>query len=74
MIVSSHRSHLDYILLGIHCSKLGYRNLRFAAGDNLTRMPYIGTKFASLGAFPIYRNRVEPSWSAGLRQLRTISL
>ncbi len=59
MIVSSHRSHLDYILLGIHCSKLGYRNLRFAAGDNLTRMPYIGTKFASLGAFPIYRNRVK---------------
>jgi 1-acyl-sn-glycerol-3-phosphate acyltransferase len=58
MIVSSHRSHMDYILLGICCSKLGYRNLRFAAGDNLTRMPYIGTKFASLGAFPIYRNRV----------------
>lgn len=49
---------MDYILLGIHCSKLGYRNLRFAAGDNLTSMPYIGTKFASLGAFPIYRDRV----------------
>ncbi len=39
MIVSSHRSHMDYILLGIHCSKLGYRDLRFAAGDNLIRIP-----------------------------------
>jgi 1-acyl-sn-glycerol-3-phosphate acyltransferase len=58
MIVSSHRSHLDYILLGIHCSALGYPNLRFAAGDNLTRMPYIGAKFTALGAFPICRDRV----------------
>jgi len=49
---------MDYILLGIHCARLGYRNLRFAAGDNLTSMPYIGTRFASLGAFPIYRDRV----------------
>jgi 1-acyl-sn-glycerol-3-phosphate acyltransferase len=58
MIVSSHRSHMDYILLGIHCHGLGYRNLRFAAGDNLTRMPWIGAKFTSLGAFPICRDRV----------------
>ena len=49
---------MDYILLGIHCSKLGYRDLRFAAGDNLIRMPYLGPKFSSLGAFPIYRDRV----------------
>jgi 1-acyl-sn-glycerol-3-phosphate acyltransferase len=58
MIVSSHRSHMDYILLGIHCSRLGYRDLRFAAGDNLIRVPYLGSKFVSLGAFPIYRDRV----------------
>jgi glycerol-3-phosphate O-acyltransferase len=58
MIVSSHRSHMDYILLGIHCSKLGYRDLRFAAGDNLLGMPYLGSKFVSLGAFPVYRDHV----------------
>ncbi len=58
MIVSSHRSHMDYILLGIHCSRLGYRDLRFAAGDNLIRLPYLGSKFVSLGAFPVHRDRV----------------
>ena len=58
MIVSSHRSHMDYILLGIHCSGLGYRNLRFAAGDNLTRMPWLGAKLTALGAFPVCRERV----------------
>jgi 1-acyl-sn-glycerol-3-phosphate acyltransferase len=57
MIVSSHRSHMDYILLGIHCSQLGFRNLRFAAGDNLTSMPYVGRRFTALGAFPVCRSR-----------------
>jgi 1-acyl-sn-glycerol-3-phosphate acyltransferase len=57
MIVSSHRSHMDYILLGIHCSQLGFRNLRFAAGDNLTSMPYVGRRFTALGAFPVRRSR-----------------
>ncbi len=58
MIVSSHRSHMDYILLGIHCRRLGFRDLRFAAGDNLIRMPCLGPKFTALGAFPIHRERV----------------
>ena len=55
MIVSSHRSHLDYILIGINLTKLGFSNLRFAAGDNLTNMPYVGKKFRSWGAFSVYR-------------------
>jgi len=58
LIVSSHRSHMDYILLGIHCSRLGYRNLRFAAGDNVTSLPYVGAKFSAMGAFPVCRDRV----------------
>ncbi len=55
MIACTHRSHMDYIILGIEMQKLGYTNLRFAAGDNLTNMPYIGKKFRSWGAFPVYR-------------------
>lgn len=58
MIVSSHRSHMDYVLLGIHCSVLGYPNLRFAAGDNLTRMPWLGARLTALGAFPVRRDSV----------------
>jgi glycerol-3-phosphate O-acyltransferase len=46
MIVCSHRSHLDYILLGVELHKAGLIDMRFAAGDNLTHMPYIGKNFA----------------------------
>jgi len=57
MVVCTHRSHLDYMLLGNEFYKLGLYNLRFAAGDNLTNLPYIGTKFLSYGAFSVYRAR-----------------
>lgn len=57
MAVCTHRSHLDYVLLGIELHKLGLNNLRFAAGDNLTHMPYVGRKFTSYGAFSVYRAR-----------------
>lgn len=57
MVVCTHRSHLDYMLLGNEFYKLGLYNLRFAAGDNLTNLPYIGTKFRSYGAFSVYRAR-----------------
>lgn len=55
MVVSSHRSHMDYILIGIQLDKVGLKNLRFAAGDNLTNMPYVGKIFRSWGAFSVYR-------------------
>jgi 1-acyl-sn-glycerol-3-phosphate acyltransferase len=57
MIVCSHRSHLDYMLLGQLLNRAGVTNLRYAAGDNLTNMPYIGKVFRSWGAFSVYRSR-----------------
>lgn len=57
MVVSSHRSHLDYILIGMMLDKVGLRNLRFAAGDNLTNMPYVGKNFRAWGAFSVYRSQ-----------------
>jgi len=55
MIVSSHRSHLDYLIMGVILNKAGIKNVRMAAGDNLTNMPYIGKKLVSYGAFSVYR-------------------
>lgn len=57
MLVCTHRSHLDYVLLGMTFHKMGLNNLRFAAGDNLTLLPYAGKKFRSYGAFTVYRAR-----------------
>jgi 1-acyl-sn-glycerol-3-phosphate acyltransferase len=56
MFVSTHRSHLDYFLLGATLLKRGFQNLRFAAGDNLTNLPYVGRKFRSWGAFAVARD------------------
>jgi 1-acyl-sn-glycerol-3-phosphate acyltransferase len=56
MFVSTHRSHSDYFLWGSNFLKLGFKNIRFAAGDNLTKLPYIGPRFLTFGAFTVSRD------------------
>jgi 1-acyl-sn-glycerol-3-phosphate acyltransferase len=56
MLVSTHRSHVDYFLLGSIFHAAGFNNLRFAAGDNLTNLPKIGPLFTSFGAFTVERD------------------
>jgi len=56
MVVCTHRSHADYFLLGLLASELGIDNLRFAAGDNLTSLPYVGRKYRGYGAFTVKRD------------------
>jgi glycerol-3-phosphate O-acyltransferase len=56
MGISTHRSHVDYFLLGHELFKMGFSNLRFAAGDNLTKLPYVGPRFQSFGAFTVARD------------------
>jgi glycerol-3-phosphate O-acyltransferase len=55
MLVSTHRSHVDYFLAGYVMIFRGIKNLRFAAGDNLTKLPYIGPRFRAFGAFTVAR-------------------
>ncbi|MFP4416693.1 MAG: 1-acyl-sn-glycerol-3-phosphate acyltransferase [Chitinivibrionales bacterium] len=55
MVVCTHRSQLDYFILGWHLHQMGVPNIRFAAGENLTDLPVIGKKFQGFGAFPIRR-------------------
>jgi glycerol-3-phosphate O-acyltransferase len=57
MIVSTHRSHTDYFILGTVFHLKGIVNLRFAAGNNLTEFPYLGRKFKQWGAFAVERDR-----------------
>jgi 1-acyl-sn-glycerol-3-phosphate acyltransferase len=56
MITCTHRSMADYYLLGMFLHEMGIGNLRFAAGDNLTKLPIIGPKFRAFGAFAIERD------------------
>jgi 1-acyl-sn-glycerol-3-phosphate acyltransferase len=55
-LVSSHRSHTDYFLVGMLYREFGIQNIRFAAGDNLTNMPILGPKFQGYGAFTVTRD------------------
>ncbi len=56
MIVSTHRSHVDYFFVGNTLFNMGFKNLRFAAGDNLTKLPWIGPRFKAFGAFTVSRD------------------
>ena len=55
MIVCTHRSHTDYFLAGYTLITRKFANLRFAAGSNLTKLPYIGPRFRAFGAFDVER-------------------
>jgi len=57
MVCSTHRSHLDYVILGLKVPEFGADQIRFAAGDNLTRIPKLGKLFRSVGAFSVYRGK-----------------
>lgn len=57
MIVSTHRSHLDYLLIASELERRSIPNIRFAAGDNLTRLPVLGNRFLKMGAFSVYRGK-----------------
>jgi len=56
MITCTHRSMADYYLLGMFLHEIGIGNLRFAAGDNLTKLPIVGPKFRAFGAFAVERD------------------
>jgi glycerol-3-phosphate O-acyltransferase len=56
MLVSTHRSHLDYFQIGYSFFLKGFKNLRFAAGSNLTNLPFIGPRFRGFGAFAVERD------------------
>jgi len=58
MPVCTHRSQADYFIFGISLFDLGFNNIRYAAGDNLTELPFLGTKFRKMGAFPVERAKV----------------
>lgn len=57
LVCCTHRSHLDYIVLGLKIPEFGADQIRFAAGDNLIRLPFLGKLFRSVGAFSVHRGK-----------------
>jgi 1-acyl-sn-glycerol-3-phosphate acyltransferase len=58
MPVCTHRSQIDYFILGCFLHSIGVHRVRYAAGDNLTGLPILGARFQDCGAFPVSRSRV----------------
>lgn len=56
MVVCTHRSQVDYFLGGVVLYNKGFKHMRFAAGDNLTNLPFIGGIFKEFGAFTVERD------------------
>ncbi len=57
MLTSTHRSHQDYLLLSSILEEHEIHGLRFAAGDNLLRIPYLSKRFKAMGAFAVHRGK-----------------
>lgn len=57
MLVSTHRSHMDYVAGGLELATYGLKDMRFAAGDNLTRIPWFGKKIREMGSFSVFRGK-----------------
>lgn len=57
VITCTHRSHTDYLLLASELDKANVNRIRFAAGDNLTKLPILGKKFREMGAFSVFRGK-----------------
>ncbi len=55
MVACTHRSQLDYFVVGYMLHHMGVQNMRFAAGENLTSLPVIGPLFRNFGAFTVRR-------------------
>jgi 1-acyl-sn-glycerol-3-phosphate acyltransferase len=56
MVACTHRSQVDYFLGGVVLFNKGFKHMRFAAGDNLTKLPVIGSIFKGFGAFTVERD------------------
>ncbi len=57
LVPCTHRSQTDYFIAGHVLHNMGIPNMRFAAGENLTKLPVIGKKFRQMGAFTVRRGR-----------------
>ncbi len=57
MLTSTHRSHQDYLLISSILEENEIHGLRFAAGDNLLRIPYLSKRFKAMGAFAVHRGK-----------------
>jgi 1-acyl-sn-glycerol-3-phosphate acyltransferase len=55
MVACTHRSQLDYFVVGYVLNQMAIKNMRFAAGENLTSLPVIGPVFRDFGAFTVRR-------------------
>jgi 1-acyl-sn-glycerol-3-phosphate acyltransferase len=56
LVACTHRSQVDYFLGGVTLYNKGFTHMRFAAGDNLTKLPVIGNIFKGFGAFTVERD------------------
>lgn len=55
MVLCTHRSQADYFAVGLMLHLMKINNIRFAAGENLTSLPYLGRRFTQFGAFTVRR-------------------
>ena len=66
LYVMNHRSHLDYLILGLKLHELKYNPPAFAAGRNLSVIPVLGKYLEKMKAIPIDRGRNDQAYLGNL--------
>lgn len=74
VVVPSHSSNLDSIVLGYAMHEQGFPPLLYGAGLNLFENPVLGFFMHNLGAYTVDRRKTAPIYREVLKEYATVSL
>jgi len=74
VIVPTHSSNLDSVILGYTLDELGLPPFIYGAGLNLFSNPIVGYFMRNLGAYTVDRRKTDPLYKATLKEYATVTL
>lgn len=74
VLVPTHVSHLDSVVLGLAIHRLGLPPFSYAAGLNLFHSRVLGFFMNHLGAFTVDRTKSDPTYKALLKEYTTVAI
>lgn len=74
MLVPTHSSHMDSIVMGYVLYRLGLPPFLYGAGLNLFSNPFTGFFMRNLGAYTVDRKKSDPLYKETLKEYATLTL
>jgi glycerol-3-phosphate O-acyltransferase len=74
LLVPTHASHMDSIIMGYVLFRLGHPPFLYGAGLNLFTNPFTGFFMRNLGAYTVDRKKSDPLYKETLKEYATLTL